>query len=270
METIRVDSTMQIIESGRSSKGNQAKWKQGNRWYKADHMGYEALVEVLISRLLHKSNISEFVKYEPVYIEYDETRYNGCASEDFQKNDESVVLLERIHRIYYGKGLSTELAEIPDVEDRIRYTVEFIEEEIGIQNFGKYLTALLEFDAFFLNEDRHTNNIAFLRNTKTGTYRLCPIFDNGLSLLSDTNDYPLNDDVYDCMGRVSAKPFSADFEKQVDAAEELYGTQLRLSFTKEDVLSELQSLQGFYDQETIARVSIVIFEQMRKYRIYFK
>ena len=46
---------------------------------------------------------------------------------------------------------------------------------------------MLEIDAFFLNEDRHTNNIAVQYNVADDTYALCPLFDNGLSLLADTN-----------------------------------------------------------------------------------
>lgn len=50
---------------------------------------------------------------------------------------------------------------------------------------------MLEIDAFFLNEDRHTNNIAVQYNAADDTYALCPLFDNGLSLLADTNmDFP--------------------------------------------------------------------------------
>ena len=40
-----------------TSKGNQPKWHINNKWYKADHMGYEALAEYVVSELLKKSNI---------------------------------------------------------------------------------------------------------------------------------------------------------------------------------------------------------------------
>lgn len=33
-----------------SSKGNQLKWCRNNVWYKADYMGYEGLVEYVVSR----------------------------------------------------------------------------------------------------------------------------------------------------------------------------------------------------------------------------
>lgn len=81
----------------------------------------------------------------------------------------------------------------------------------GIQNFGAYLTAMLEIDAFFLNEDRHTNNIAVLYDTETEQYSLSPLFDQGLCLFADTsNDYPLDLPMDVCMERIEAKPFSSD------------------------------------------------------------
>ena len=47
-----------------------------------------------------------------------------------------------------------------------RYTVDFIEQTTGLTGVGAYLTMLLELDSFFLNEDRHTNNLAVIRNEK--------------------------------------------------------------------------------------------------------
>ena len=42
-----------------SSKGNQLKWCRNNVWYKADYMGYEGLVEYVVSRLLEKSSLKQ-------------------------------------------------------------------------------------------------------------------------------------------------------------------------------------------------------------------
>ena len=89
----------------------------------------------------------------------------------------------------------------------------------------------------FLNEDRHTNNLAVIRNEKTGVYRFCPIFNSGLALLSDLDGYPLANDSYHSIGRVQAKPFSLDFDEQVEAANALYGSHLQCSFTRRDVTS---------------------------------
>ena len=51
-----------------SSKGNQEKWIDGDRWYKLDQFGYEALAEALISRLLRCSNIGRELPFR--FTEY--------------------------------------------------------------------------------------------------------------------------------------------------------------------------------------------------------
>ncbi|MBM7649802.1 hypothetical protein JOC78_002786 [Bacillus ectoiniformans] len=44
-------------------------------------------------------------------------------------------------------------------------------------------------------EERHTNNILFLYDDQYNAWELAPLFDHGLSFLSDTQDYPLDVDV---------------------------------------------------------------------------
>ena len=169
-----------------------------------------------------------------------------------------------------GRGLAETLAKRKEPKERIRYTADFMERTTGLTGAGEYLTLLLELDAFFLNEDRHTNNLAVIRNEKTMEFRYCPIFDNGLALLSDLNDYSLDQDIYDCIGRVPAKPFSGIFEEQVDEAEELYGMQLHFSFSKKKISRELEFAGELYDEKICRRAEQVVFEQMRKYRIFFR
>ena len=253
---------------GHTSKGDQPKWQMKGQWYKADHMGYEALSEVVISRLLKKSNVKDFVGYEPVRVLYEDEEKNACASKNFRAKNEILLPFERLHRAYHGRGLAAELVHM-ETGEKIRYTVDFLEQTTGLQNVGNYLTTLLELDSFFLNEDRHTNNLAVIRNEDTKEYRLCPVFDNGLSLLSDLNDYPMGEDVYRCISRVKAKPFDQDFDEQVSAAEMLYGPQLLFSFTRNDLTTALNGLEEYYPLKTIERVEHVLREQMRKYPVYF-
>lgn len=68
-----------------SSKGNQLKWCRNNVWYKADYMGYEGLVEYVVSRLLEKSSLKqeEYVLYKTEEISYKRRKYLGCKSENF-------------------------------------------------------------------------------------------------------------------------------------------------------------------------------------------
>jgi len=96
------------------------------------------------------------------------------------------------------------------------------------------------------------------------------VFDNGLALLSDLNDYPVDKDIYECIGQVQAKPFDRSFDAQMEAAEELYGTQLRLQFDCKDVRDVLATVAELYDCPIIDRVERVLGEQMRKYKVYFR
>ena len=77
------------------------------------------------------------------------------------------------------------------------------------------LTRMLAFDALILNEDRHTNNLLFLYNFKLNTWELAPLFDHGLSLLSDVKDDPLGIDIEILKRKVKAKPFNTNFKKQL-------------------------------------------------------
>ena len=268
---VTVDLTQYPNEpiSGHASKGDQPKWHIDDAWYKADHMGYEALSEVIVSWMLEHSTIDNSVAYAPVMIQSSDKEYIGCRSKNFRQEGEMLLPLEKLHRAYHGIGLAKKLAEILDVEERIRYTVSFVEDTTGLTGFGMYLSTLLELDAFVLNEDRHTNNIAVIRNEKTGDFRLCPIFDNGLSLLSDLNDYPLNMDMYKCIDAVQAKPFSADFFEQTEAASQLYGSNLKFSFTKDQLREQLQRFTDCYGSEVMERVERTILEQMRRYQYLF-
>ncbi len=253
-----------------SSKGNQMKWLLDNIWYKQDHMGYEGLCEVVASTLLTKSDVENFVKYEPAKIKYKLTEKSGCYSCNFKGSDEIIVTLEHLYKKYRGTSLSSDLAKISDVKERIQYTVEFVEEITKIKNAGAYFACLLQLDAFFLNEDRHTNNIAFIFNEKTETYSFAPYFDFGLSLLADTNDYPLNADIFDCMKYIKAKPFSEDFDEQADAAAQLYGNSVIFKFTSQDIDNVLSNLNEYYESETLNRVKELLMQQKRKYSYLFE
>lgn len=269
MDKINLDAITQEPIQGHTSKGDQPKWQLEGKWYKADHMGYEAIAEVVISALMKRSNVPDFVEYRPVLIQYQGRELPGCVSQSFRGKDEMLIPFERLHRAYTGRGLAQTLSGLRDARERIRYTVDFIEHTTGLAGVGSYLTLLLELDSFFLNEDRHTNNLAVIRNEKTKEFRFCPIFDNGLALLSDFNGYPMEKDVYECIQRVRAKPFDGDFDAQVEAAEELYGAQLKFSFRRGDICAVLDCVRELYPETVIGRAERILYEQMRKYPVYF-
>lgn len=253
-----------------SSKGNQLKWETNGYWYKADYTGYEGLAEYMISQLLRKSTLleEEYVLYELEKMKYKATVYNGAKSLNFLKDDWQIITLERLFKNFFGESLYKSIYKIDKVEDRMAFLVSQVERMTGLKNFGVYMNKLFTLDAVFLNEDRHTHNIAVLMN-RAGRFAYCPIFDNGAGLLSDiTMDYPLEEDVYQLMEEVEAKTICSDFEEQLDVSETLYGSSLKFYFTKRNV-KELLDTAEIYPVDVRTRVEEIIYAQMRKYQYLF-
>ena len=270
MKTIDLNTASLIDTKATSSKGNQLKWIVRNNWYKADHMGYEGLCEVVVSKLLEKSNIGNFVSYEPIRILFDGREMNGCYSKNFRQKNESLVTLEHLSKQWLANLFAKELTRYPGVKDKIQHTVDFVEKVTKLENVGAYLTTMLELDAFFLNEDRHTNNIAFILNDDTGEYCFCPYFDFGLSLLADTTvDFPIGEDIYRLINRIHAKPFDRNFDIQLDAAQELYGNHLKLFFANQDIEQAFDEVSELYSAEIITRVKALLYHQKNKYGYMF-
>lgn len=268
MREVEIRMAPERFSDSHTSKGNQLKWIQNGFWYKADAFGYESLSEVLCSRILMHSSLPAPVCYEPVSIVYHGRRYRGCRSKNFKGGQERLIPVERLCRLHTGLGLAQTMARFSGTADRISYMVDLVTNVTGLAEFGCYLAQLLELDAFFLNEDRHTNNIAVLYDESTGVYRLCPFFDMGLSLLADTaQDYPLGDDYEACMKRLQAKPFSRDFDEQMDAANERFGSFLKFDWNVQQMCGELMALadEGAYAQKEISRAAWVLRNQARKY-----
>ncbi len=268
---VNLSYSKQLMLSGSSSsKGNQPKWKMGIDWYKGDFMGYEGLAEVYVSEMLKHSNVKSYVKYYPVDITCGENFYTGCFSLDFLNDYEELITIERLHVLTRGKPLVKALDSIPSIKNKIIYTVSFLKEETGLEGVGEYITALLELDALFLNEDRHTNNIAIVRNTKTKEFRLCPYFDFGLSLLSDTNAYPLNySSVEKVIAKIEAKPFSNSFDSQVRAAREVYGVQVKFDLPNRFLLDLKEKYQSYYDTDVISRAMDTLLYQISQNKDMF-
>ena len=153
----------------------------------------------------------------------------------------------------------------------LRFLEEQVERMTGLRGFGIYLNKLLTIDAIFLNEDRHTNNIAVIYNEKTQRYSLSPLFDQGLCIFADTSvDYPLELSYEACLEKIESKPFSMDFDIQLEAAEELYGTQIDFNFNIEDVNAILDSVAGIYSEEICNRIRELLRYQIRKYSYLIK
>lgn len=260
-----------LRDSGRrSSKGNQLKWENDGIWYKADYLGYEGLSEYVVSHLLCKSSLAaeEYVIYDPEEIKYGRQIFRGCKCKDYS-DGWSTITLERLFKNNYGTSLNHSIYSIRDHEERLSYLVDQVQRVTGIKDFGIYISKLFAIDALFLNEDRHTHNIAVLMNDK-GEYRLCPIYDNGAALLSDTMmDYPLDGDLCEEIGVVKPKTICDSFDEQLEIAEKLYGQQISFNFSR-SYLTDVMDKATIYDIDTRNRVRDIIFEQMRKYPGYFE
>lgn len=254
-----------------SSKGNQLKWSDGSLWYKADYTGYEGFAEYMVSHIMQYSNLQkeDFILYQTEEIHYKKSIYLGCESENFLPQNWQLITLERLFKLTYGESLHRSIFQIANEEERLKFLVEQTERITGLKDFGIYMSKMLTLDAFFLNEDRHTHNIAVLMDLE-GNYAYCPYFDNGATLLSDTAmDYPMGEDVVDLIGGVKAKTFSVSFDEQLDIAERLYGQHVTFRFTAKDV-DKLLEQEKNYSLEIKQRVKEILYQQMRKYKYLFQ
>jgi len=99
--------------------------------------------------------------------------------------------------------------------DTISYeeTRNSVSDIVGFDVKG-YLDRCLCLDAITFNEDRHLNNLSVVK-TRDG-YRESPLYNNGLSCLSDVFTYPMGAPLSECLKKVYAMPFNTDFIQQLE------------------------------------------------------
>ncbi len=251
-----------------SPMGNQDKFydEKTKCWYKADYLGYEGLSEFIVSELLKRSHIKEskfrFVPYQLCSFKIGNKQVIGCCSKNFIKNTESELTLFRFFKLYYGIDITTYTLDMSIIE-QIQFVVNAIESITGLSDFGAFLTLILELDAFVLNDDRHYRNISLLKQ-KDGKFCFIPIFDNGGAFLSDEYSYA-GDSLETLINSIESKPFSQDFDEQLDVAEQLYGVQIQ--FPKNvNYLKEIEKeALNYYTAEQLRRVEYVLRQSIRKY-----
>ena len=254
----------------KSSKGNQLKFEVDGTWYKADYLGYEGLAEYTVSQLLQYSSLrqNEYVLYEPEQIAYKKALFNGCKSRDFTDGWQ-LITLERLFQQVYGLGVNQIVYAIADHTERLKTLVELTERASGLSDFGIYMQKLLTVDAFFLNEDRHSHNIALMCNDRR-EFKLSPIFDNGAALLSDTTlDYPMRIDCLEQIHEAKSKTFCESFEEQMEIAETLYGANLRFTFGYAEV-SRIVDQAAIYEKNVRQRVIDLVMERRRTHMDLFR
>lgn len=198
-----------------TSKGNQPKFTMNGWFYKEDYLGYESISEVLASELLYFIQGIDFLDYFLEEVEAEVPLEDGtgfetktlycCKSKIYTEGD--FIAISKILSVFgdeskYNKYTGKELLD---------YVVDCVKDATGL-DIRNYLRVLSYLDSILLNEDRHLTNICLIE--RDGVYREAPIFDNGLSLLADTNTFLMagQTDIY--MRNVKCKPFSTSFKKQ--------------------------------------------------------
>lgn len=130
-------------------------------------VGHECVNEIIVQRLLNILGI-EHLNYTLIHalVSVDGKEYETylCKSEDFKKEGESKISLED----YYA--MEKEGNESP---------LDFCKRK----DWENYAYDMLLIDFLVLNRDRHGANIEVLRNSKSRTDRIAPLFDHGLSLV---------------------------------------------------------------------------------------
>lgn len=240
--TIKLATNDKIAET--SSKGNQEKWLEDGYWYKLDQFGYEALAEVMTSKLLEFSNIEKetpftFVRYEMQIINLHGFKRVACVSKNFLKKNQSIITVSALFKKCYNVSIKRKLASLQSDKKRIEYLANTVSEITGLKDFPKYLTLLFEIDSLILNDDRHLNNIAVIR--EGNKYDYCPVFDNGAGLLSNMQILRNDIEPKSLMKSLTASPFGMTFNRELKTTRALFGSVLELPHFSRDKLREMLS-----------------------------
>ena len=241
-----------------TSKGNQIKWYKDGIYYKADSFGYEGLAEVMANILAKHIKDFDYTEYKLCTIVEGDRQYNGCYCSSFLEDSESYLsfmrILELLHFDFEKNSKEGMKVTFKNICKHIKYVTG-----IDIQS---YLAKALYFDSLILNEDRHLNNIGIISYI-TG-YKAAPYFDNGLSMLADTRDYPLDLDLYENIKHAHAKPFLRTFEKQVKILNEMGFVPLIIDY--DSLIKELDNFTSLnYSEDKIVRCRAVLKVQLRKF-----
>ena len=268
---IKLITDKKIAET--SSKGNQEKWLENSTWYKLDQFGYEALAEVMTSKLLEHSNIESetpftFVRYEMKKVKVHGRERTACASKNFLKNGQSILTVNALFRQLSNQPLTKQLAKLPSDKKRIEFLAHSVTEMTGLTDFGTYLATLFAVDTLILNDDRHLNNIAVIE--ENGKFSYCPIFDNGAGLLSNMQILRTDIEPKGLMKSLTASPFGMTFNRSLSTSRSLFGTVFKIAkFSKNELSEMLAPLLAYYpqrDRDIISeRVIACITERQKHY-----
>ena len=130
-------------------------------------VGHECVNEIIVGRLMDILGIDHLqyrLIHASVLIDDKKIETYLCESDDFKEKNEAKVALEDFY-----------IAERNVKESPMDFCKRMGWEE--------YIYGMLVVDFLILNRDRHGANIEVLRDRKTKSLRLAPLFDQGLSLV---------------------------------------------------------------------------------------
>lgn len=216
MNSYSLQSKSSIIQQ--SSSGKLLKWKIGNKFIKTSTLVgntgfnieflYESYAEV-VAYYIAKWLGFNVVKYNLCEVIIDNKyRTIACESEDFTKDRYEYI---SIGKLMYTNNLKLEYGICID-------NYNSLIDSLTINGFKEYLDANIVLDYIVLNTDRHFGNFGLLRDIKTNTIIVPPIFDNGNSLLC--NKFINGIKYYREIDRqLHCKPFSMYFDYQIKLIE---------------------------------------------------
>ena len=211
---IRNDNKYNVTENDGLSylicNGLQEKFKKDGNYIKVDQEKHtNALSEEMVSQFLDLTNL-EHAHYESksFFISEHDGNKNCIVSPSFydEENESLRTIRDIMNNEEYCNYKNKE-----DIQEQFDYLVNFIEKKTNIPNVKSYLLKTLSLDVLVGNPDRHLNNIAIIYSDETSEARFAPAFDHGLSLLSNFELFPLEDDLDENIYKIPMSTFKSNF-----------------------------------------------------------
>lgn len=206
-----------------TNKGNQQKWfTEGyyvkSQFYYQNVYWRDDLCEVVASNLCKQLGIYA-VKQELCEIIVLDTlsSISGSCSKNFDGADEEFITYSRLES---AARLNT-LKYNDTAADRVSRALE-VYSKVTDLDASQYISNMIRIDYIIGNEDRHMNNFGVIRNAITGSYRVAPLFDFGLSMFEHDEIY-LGLNLNKALYKIRCKPFTTSSDKQLEAVDKVIG-----------------------------------------------
>jgi hypothetical protein len=176
-----------------------------------------------------------------LFVKYEICKVNGryaSKSADMLSNNEQLITLNRVHAMLVGNTMQEMFDKNSGMsgEDKAHYACNMLSRFMGIpaKDACDYISILLQADALLLNEDRHLDNIAIIKND-TG-FRFTPIFDFDCALFSCAEDLS-EQSIKRYLQIKPALPFERSHDDQIKIAHAISDKRLSISdkISMEDV-----------------------------------